>query len=125
MTEALLIGWDEWVAHLSHGGPPAIPCVPFSVTILGTLASIVVWAASSMQLAFLPFCLWEADYCASPLQLLGFLTCTIQSRLWAGAERDLQASTAGSGSGNFTNVHRLATTGQLLNLGGANGESTH
>jgi hypothetical protein len=115
--QTLLIGCGEWLAHCRRGGPPAIPCVPFTVTTLGILASAVAWVASGTQLAFLPFCFGSDDgtasYCASPLQLLGLATWTIQSRLWAGAERDLQASTAGSGAGNFTSVNRLVTTGQF------------
>ena len=123
---ALLIGCGAWRDHRFRGGEPAIPCVPFSVTLLGLVGSVLGWALSGQQLAFLPLCLLGGDdggsggggggdgdgYCLSPLQALGLVTWTVQSRLWRAAERELTSATQGGGAGNFSSVRSLVRTGQ-------------
>ena len=116
MTEpeaSLRVGYGDWADYRRGAGPPAIPCVPFTMTLLGLLLGGIAWLASGLQLAFLPFCLREGGYCLSPLQLLGLASWVAQGRLWVGAERDLQAATQGAGAGNFTSVNTLARSGQF------------
>eukprot|EP01048_Picozoa_sp_COSAG05_P009687 COSAG05_NODE_808_length_7189_cov_16.336530_6_plen_194_part_00 len=112
--EALRVGCGDWRRFVCGSGPPAIPCVPFAVTLLGLVGAAVAWLATQEQLPYLPLRLTGDDalFSASPFQLLGIGTWAIQSRLWAQAERELASATSGGGAGNFTASTRLARSGQ-------------